>query len=565
MPPWSAAAGFGDFANDPTLTPHEIEMLALWADTGAPLGDAPPMAPAGAAAEAAEVPDLVLTGPLSPRGAETTRAFRLSTGLMNVRALRGWTFQPGNSSVSSAAIAFTPGKTLGTWVPGERPTFLPDGVTARLPARAPILLTVHYRPGATPGRDASRVGLYFADRPAREFAHLSLPCGTTRLGQSIDALAIRPIVGSFAWSLAVVARRPDGSIEPLGRFHNYPRDQAKTYWFRRGVRLPRGTAVTVGATHGTCGAELGYVSSRGRVSGRVSGSASDEDARRSAQKSGSPDAAGYWCPMHPNMRGAVPGTCSQCGMALVAVRPAIEGKYSLDVEWLRHRSRAGTMRFVVREPRTGTIARRFERLHERPFHLFVISDDLLEFSHLHPVPQQDGSFELSSVSLRSGPYQLYADFLPVGGTPQLIRKTIFPSRVAVGFSGSRAPHLVRESGKRADGSLRVRIDPDGGILIAGTPVLIAFHLEDAETGAAISDLQPYLGAWGHALIVSADLADAVHSHPITPLTSPGGPTIYFQQRFPRAGMYRLWAQFMRNGHLSTVSFTVEVAEPRPIT
>ena len=33
------------------------------------------------------------------------------------------------------------------------------------------------------------------------------------------------------------------------------------------------------------------------------------------------------------------------------------------------------------------------------------------------------------------------------------------------------------------------------------------------TGLPVTDLQPYLGAWGHAFIVSADLADAVHSHP----------------------------------------------------
>jgi hypothetical protein len=102
-------------------------------------------------------------------------------------------------------------------------------------------------------------------------------------------------------------------------------------------------------------------------------------------------------------------------------------------------------------------------------------------------------------------------------------------------------------------------------LTAGTTSLIAFHFADGSTGAAVSDLQPYLGAWGHVLIVSADLGAAVHSHPITPLTGSAGPTIYFQQRFPRAGMYRLWGQFMRHGRLATVRFTVEVGEGRPAT
>ncbi len=39
MPPWPAATGFADYGNDRSLTPIEIELLAAWADGGAPLGD----------------------------------------------------------------------------------------------------------------------------------------------------------------------------------------------------------------------------------------------------------------------------------------------------------------------------------------------------------------------------------------------------------------------------------------------------------------------------------------------------------------------------------------------
>jgi hypothetical protein len=88
--------------------------------------------------------------------------------------------------------------------------------------------------------------------------------------------------------------------------------------------------------------------------------------------------------------------------------------------------------------------------------------------------------------------------------------------------------------------------------------LIDFTLSDAD-GRPISDLEPFLGAWGHMFIVSADLADAVHSHPITPLTDPGGPRIVFRQRFPRAGTYRVWVQFQRGGQVATLPFTVAVA------
>lgn len=36
MPIWKAARGYGDFANDPSLSPFEISLVAAWADGGAP-------------------------------------------------------------------------------------------------------------------------------------------------------------------------------------------------------------------------------------------------------------------------------------------------------------------------------------------------------------------------------------------------------------------------------------------------------------------------------------------------------------------------------------------------
>jgi len=48
MPKWHAARGYGDFANDPSLSPFEIAMLVAWVDGGAPK-DPPRNAPAGPA------------------------------------------------------------------------------------------------------------------------------------------------------------------------------------------------------------------------------------------------------------------------------------------------------------------------------------------------------------------------------------------------------------------------------------------------------------------------------------------------------------------------------------
>ena len=48
MPKWHAARGYGDFRNDPSLSPFEIALIAAWADGGAPRGtkaDERPVAP----------------------------------------------------------------------------------------------------------------------------------------------------------------------------------------------------------------------------------------------------------------------------------------------------------------------------------------------------------------------------------------------------------------------------------------------------------------------------------------------------------------------------------------
>lgn len=39
MPPWGAVKGFGDFANDRGLTQEEVNLVAEWAEGGAPEGD----------------------------------------------------------------------------------------------------------------------------------------------------------------------------------------------------------------------------------------------------------------------------------------------------------------------------------------------------------------------------------------------------------------------------------------------------------------------------------------------------------------------------------------------
>jgi hypothetical protein len=121
------------------------------------------------------------------------------------------------------------------------------------------------------------------------------------------------------------------------------------------------------------------------------------------------------------------------------------------------------------------------------------------------------------------------------------------------------------------------------VFVAGLYGHLMFHLTDKTTGRPVTDLQTYLGAFGHTLIMSEDLGDYVHSHPLDILATPdddagaprflippgadlealrGGPDVTFEGLIPKPGRYRAWTQFRRHDKLYTVAVTFEaVAAP----
>jgi hypothetical protein len=96
--------------------------------------------------------------------------------------------------------------------------------------------------------------------------------------------------------------------------------------------------------------------------------------------------------------------------------------------------------------------------------------------------------------------------------------------------------------------------------VAGEWGHIQFNLKDAATGRPITDLQPYLGAFGHMLMMSEDMADYVHAHPPASPENDvsrgvAGPEVSFEGYIPRPGLYRAWTQFRRDGKIITIPFT----------
>jgi hypothetical protein len=269
--------------------------------------------------------------------------------------------------------------------------------------------------------------------------------------------------------------------------------------------------------------------------------------------------AAYMCPMHPDVRGNAGDRCPKCGMNLV-VAAGDYTPYLLDFSLTPPTLRPNQtthVDFFVRRPTTGAVVRRFESVHERVFHLFVVGRDLEYFAHLHPTLRRNGSLGVDVDVPRTGPYELIADFLPEGGAPQMLHRAV----VTAGYTGSLnvAPSVVPDLSDKRDGNVRVHLTPPDPR--ARREQLLTFELDDPTTGAPITDLEPYLGANGHLLIVSGDFGAVFHSHPVAEVSSAHGPTVVFQALFPQAGIYRMWAQFQRAGRVATVSFTVTIEDP----
>jgi hypothetical protein len=281
-------------------------------------------------------------------------------------------------------------------------------------------------------------------------------------------------------------------------------------------------------------------------------------AQNSARTAG-PEAE-FVCPMDKDVRSAGPGKCPRCGMKLAANLPE-HLEYPMRLSTVPRPVKAGRpalLRFAVTDPKSGQPATAFETVHEKPFHLFLISQDLDWFAHLHPQPGGPGEFVLPVVLPKPGAYRLAADFYPTGGTPQLLPRTLFTAGAASDAIAA-VPLLGKDISPKQGDNLLVRLRTEPEQPLAGKETLLLFDLSPDDA------IEPYLGAWGHMLASSDDLIDLVHDHPLyvdgvepPALRSPWPSRVQFNIIFPRERVYRIWVQFQRRGVVNTVSFTVPV-------
>jgi len=303
MPPWHAAAGFGEFVGERRLTDPQIATIAQWVKDGMPRGDSSkmPKLPAFPAdGWRLGQPDLILEMPASfdlpASGPDVFRNFVIPTGLTEDKWVRGIEFRPsarkvvhhalfahvaGGSLASRDGADGRPGfggmgavgvgtagssQSLGGWAVGATPMMLPGGIALRIPKGSDFLLQMHFHLSGKAETEKSLVGIFFADKPpAKDLFSVQLPA-LFGVGAGIDipagekAFTLRDsftLPGDvrvfsaiahahyLAREMKASAMLPDGSVKPLIWIPDWDFNWQDTYVYKEPFALPKGTRIDV--------------------------------------------------------------------------------------------------------------------------------------------------------------------------------------------------------------------------------------------------------------------------------------------------------------------------------
>jgi len=231
-----------------------------------------------------------------------------------------------------------------------------------------------------------------------------------------------------------------------------------------------------------------------------------------------------------------------------------ENGYTLDLADSLPAGAATPVSFRILGPagRPGTA---YDPTHDKKQHLIAVRRDLSGYQHVHPQLAGDGTWSIP-LDLTAGDWRLFADFDPAGDDAALV----LGADVAV--AGKYTPVPLPEPSTTADvDGYTVTLD---GQLTPGVESQLILSV--SRDGQPVTDLQPYLAAYGHLVALRGGDLAYLHVHPAGEPgdgTTAAGPDITFYATAPSAGDYRLFLDFQHGGVVRTAEFTVRAGEPVP--
>ncbi len=189
--------------------------------------------------------------------------------------------------------------------------------------------------------------------------------------------------------------------------------------------------------------------------------------------------------------------------------------------------------------------------HEKQLHLIAVRRDFTGFQHVHPVLGVDGTWT-TELDLTPGQWRLFADFKATGADPLTLGADL---AVAGEYEPANPASEPAESRTAVVDGYTVTLEGD---LEAGAEAELALSVQ--RDGEPVTDLDPYLGAYGHLVALRAGDLAYLHVHPDG---APGdgstepGPAVVFYADVPSPGDYHLYLDFQHQGVVRTATFVLE--------
>ncbi|MEU7868067.1 hypothetical protein [Dactylosporangium sp. NPDC049140] len=196
----------------------------------------------------------------------------------------------------------------------------------------------------------------------------------------------------------------------------------------------------------------------------------------------------------------------------------------------------------------GKPVTKFVPNHDKLLHFVAVRHDLSGFQHLHPEMAADGTWSIPLTLPSPGIWRLYTDFVTLDPTGQQVPLTLaIDATVAGAYTPAPLPPAAREAD--AD-SFKVTYE---GTPQANATQPLSFRVFAG--GAPVTDLERYLAAYGHLVVVRDGDLGYLHVHPEDQLS---GGAVKFWLSAPSRGRYRLYFEFQKSGAVHRAEFTVDV-------
>jgi hypothetical protein len=195
----------------------------------------------------------------------------------------------------------------------------------------------------------------------------------------------------------------------------------------------------------------------------------------------------------------------------------------------------------------------FEVAHEQDLHLVAVRRDLSGFQHVHPELGDDGEWR-AVLALTPGAWRLFADFVPSADGAN----RVLGADLSVPGEYTPEPLPAPSAVAEVDGYTVVLT----GELVPGREAELTLSV--SRDGRPVTDLQPYLGSYGHLVVLRAGDLGYLHVHPADGPAGAApapGPHIGMVTTAPTAGTYRVFLDFRHGDVVHTAAFTLPATAP----